>query len=310
MNDQSTNTVLMVRPFFFRSNEQTAVNNYYQSENVKFNLNKINELVISEFERVRLTLENKRVKILTFQDHGVHDTPDSIFPNNWFSTTANAQVVLYPMFAVNRRYERNQEVISFLEENYLVKEFVDFSIAEERGNFLEGTGSLVLDHLEKKAYCCFSQRSSPALFRDWCAKFEYTPLGFHAYQTVNGGRELIYHTNVMLSIGTNWVVCCLEAIDDFNEKKQIKESFKNKTLIEISESQVENFCGNILELRNQAGEKLIVMSKRAKDAFNSSQLSILNKFGEVIAVDVTNIEKYGGGGVRCMLAEVFLTLKS
>ncbi|MEZ4799851.1 MAG: arginine deiminase-related protein [Flavobacteriales bacterium] len=310
MNDQSTNTVLMIRPFFFRSNEQTAVNNYFQGALEGSNLYKINDLVQSEFDRVKNVLERNGVKLLLFQDKGIHDTPDSLFPNNWFSTTHNHQIILYPMFAENRRLERSQEVISYLEMNFNVAEFVDFSGAEESNVFLEGTGSLVLDHAGKIAFCCFSERSNPALFRDWCNRFEFIPVGFHAFQTSGMQRKPIYHTNVMLSIGTEWAVCCLDAIVDLAERKLVQNALQSRVLIEISEDQVSDFCANILEVKNDSGDNLIIMSQRAHNAFNAEQLNSLAQFAQLIVVDIENIEKFGGGGVRCMLAEVFLTLKS
>lgn len=310
MNDQSTHTVFMVRPFFFRMNEQTAVNNYYQVSISPDFTHELRQLALSEFDEFVRALEARDIKVCVYQDDGVKDTPDSIFPNNWISTTNTGEIVIYPMFAPNRRAERKKEILDYFNLNFHVGQIINLSESENHNAFLEGTGSLVLDRTEKVAYCAISERSSPELFKQWCNRFGYRPVAFSATQWVEEERKPIYHTNVMMSIGTDWVVCCFDALRNPIERSLLRDNLSTRKIIEISEEQCESFCGNVLELMSSKGKKYIVMSKTAFDAFNSEQKRLFEASGELIVVNLKNIETYGGGSARCMLAEVFLTLKS
>jgi hypothetical protein len=312
MKDQSTNTVLMVRPFFFRMNEQTSVNNYYQSAVSLVNTEEVRGKASGEFDRFVTLLTANGVNVLIQNDLGQHDTPDSIFPNNWISTDQKGRVIIYPMFAANRRLEKQIPLIPMLKEVCQSElQVLDLSYFEEEHKFLEGTGSLVLDHQNKIAYMSISQRSNQEVLSRWALNSGYRTISFESFQTVNSQRLPIYHTNVMMSIGSKWAVVCAEAIDNASDRLMVIDQLSNdRQVITISEEQAARFAGNILELKNKEGQPLIIMSKSAFDAFSSAQLDLLKSHGQLVVADIETIEKYGGGSARCMLAEVFLTLKS
>lgn len=306
---QSTNTILMVRPASFRLNEQTAVNNYYQTTSDNLKKQDANLLAQREFDALVNKLKNAGVNVIIFDDDGSLDTPDSLFPNNWISFHENNDVALYPMFAENRRRERREDVLELLEnQGFEIKHIVDYSEAEEEGYFLEGTGSLVLDRVNKKAYCALSPRADEELLIEFCEDFEYTPVIFNAYQTVNGQRLPIYHTNVMMSIATGFAVVCLDCIDDKKERKNLLQHLKeeNKEVITITEKQVEQFAGNMLEVTAADGKKITVMSQSAYNSLTPQQIAIIEKHSTILSSDLTTIETLGGGSARCMMAEVFL----
>jgi hypothetical protein len=308
---QITNTVLMVRPVQFRLNEETVVNNYYQNQELQQQMDKktANEQAQAEFDAFAKALQNKGIEVIIVSDDEEHDTPDSIFPNNWLSTHENGTVVLYPMFAENRRLERRPEILEKLEEHgFLIKNIMDYTSAEEEGVFLEGTGSLWLDRANEKAYCCISPRADEELLIEFCEDFEYTPVLFTAYQTLGEHRLPIYHTNVMMAVGEEYAVICLDCIDDSKERKSVLKSLKQdkKEVIAISETQVNFFAGNMMQLRTKSGENLLVMSDQAYQSLNLDQIKRLEKYNEIIHPDVSTIESLGGGSVRCMMAEVFL----
>lgn len=312
MNDQSTNTVLMVRPFFFRMNEQTSVNNYYQSAVRLIKSEEVRGKASDEFDRFVTLLTANGVNVLTQNDLGLYDTPDSIFPNNWISTDQKGRVIIYPMFAANRRLEKHIPLIPMLKELCQIGlEVVDLSYFEDEYKFLEGTGSLVLDHENQIAYMSISERSNQEVLSQWALVCGYRTISFESFQTVNNHRLPIYHTNVMMSIGSKWAVVCAEAIDNISDRLMVLDQLSiGRQVITISEEQTSRFAGNILELKNKGGETLIVMSKSAFEAYTNKQLDELRSHGRLVVSDIETIEKYGGGSARCMLAEVFLTLKS
>ncbi len=302
----------MVRPFFFRMNEQTSVNNYYQTAVSLDNTEELKIKASEEFDRFVTLLAENGVEVLVQSDLGQHDTPDSIFPNNWISTDQNGRVFIYPMFAPNRRLEKQLPLNSMLEKVYNRKfEVIDLSYFENEEKFLEGTGSLVLDHLHKRAYMAKSQRSHLEVFHQWALISGYEMISFESFQTVGEERLPIYHTNVMMSIGTRWAVICAEAIDNINDRKMILDQLsKEREVIIITEEQTSRFAGNILEVKDKEGNPLIVMSKSAFEAFTDMEITTLKGYGKLVIADIETIEKHGGGSARCMLAEVFLTLKS
>lgn len=312
MNDQSTNTVLMVRPFFFRMNEQTSVNNYYQTAVSLVNTDDVTYRALIEFDRFMTLLAENGVEVLVQNDLGLHDTPDSIFPNNWISTDQEGRVFIYPMYAANRRLEKQIPVIETLKNACLTSfEIIDLSYLEQEQKFLEGTGSLVLDHLLRRAYMSISERSHEEVLDQWALKSGYKPIRFRSFQSVDGSRLPIYHTNVMMAVGSKWAVICADAIDDIDERAMVLNQLsEGREVIVISEEQTARFAGNILEVKDDNGNLLIVMSESAFRAYSISQLNQLKSFGKLVVVDIETIEKYGGGSARCMLAEVFLTLKS
>ena len=306
--EQTTNTILMIRPVNFRMNEQTAVNNYFQ-EDLNLKNTEINSKAQIEFDNFVQKLREAGVDVVVIQDDKLLDTPDSIFPNNWVSFHSNGDVVVYPMFAENRRKERRDEVfIKLEEEGFCIKNIIDYTSAEHEGVFLEGTGSLILDRVNKKAYCALSPRADEDLLIEFCEDFEYMPVIFTAYQTVEKERLPIYHTNVMMCVGNDFAVICLDSIDDKKERKNVVDHLKNdgKEIITITEDQMANFAGNMLELKNKNDERLIAMSQSAYDSLNMEQINKLEKYCKIITSSLDTIETCGGGSARCMMAEVFL----
>ena len=305
---QTTNTILMVRPVNFRMNEQTAVNNYYQEE-LDLKNSEINKKAQKEFDDYVNTLKSYGVNVVVVSDTKDFDTPDSIFPNNWISFHADGTVAIYPMFAENRRLERREDVLEELEnQGFLIDNIVDYTSAEEDNIFLEGTGSMILDRENKKAYCALSPRADEEIFIEFCEDFEYTPVIFTANQTVNNTREAIYHTNVMMCVAETFAVVCLASIDDKKERKNLLKHLKEdkKQVIDITEEQVTHFAGNMLQVRGKNNERFLVMSQAANDCLTDSQRAKINNHCKIISSSLQTIETCGGGSARCMMAEVFL----
>ena len=304
---QTTDTVLMIEPVAFGFNEQTAVNNYFQVQQE----GNVQDKALKEFNDFVEKLRAKDINVITIKDTFEPKTPDSIFPNNWVSFHADGKVVLYPMFAENRRLERRDDIINQIKEQFEVTEVIDYSGAEKDNLFLEGTGSMIFDHDNKLAYGSVSLRLDEGLFRKFCSDFGFQPVVFHSYQTAGEERLPIYHTNVMMFVADQFVVICLDCIDDESERNNVIETIKNsgKELIEISEDQMQNFAGNMLQVQNKSGEKFLVMSQSAYKSLNRGQVSAIEKYCEIIYSDLEVIETNGGGSARCMLAEVFLPKK-
>lgn len=306
---QITDTVLMVRPASFRSNEQTAVNNYFQASNQEAT-ESINEKAQKEFDNFVQLLENEGIYVVVFQDDVENDTPDSIFPNNWISFHENGNIVLYPMFAENRRRERREEVLELLENHgFKMDNVYDYTDAEQEEVFLEGTGSIILDRENRIAYCALSPRADESLFIEFCEDLEFTPVVFTAYQSVEGERLPIYHTNVMMCVGTSFAVICSSSIDDKKERKAVLEQLKSsgKTIVDITEAQMHQFAGNMLQLASKTNDQTyLVMSQTAHESLTEQQVQEIQKHTQILSAPLHTIEKYGGGSARCMLAEVFL----
>jgi len=306
---QTTNSILMIRPVAFRMNEQTAVNNYYQKVLDNLLPATVNAKAQQEFDAFVEKLRAVGVNVIVVDDTLNPDTPDSIFPNNWISFHENADVVLYPMFAENRRKERREELLDLLEEqDFEIENIVDYTDAEEDGYYLEGTGSIVLDRTNAKAYCALSPRADEELFIEFCEDFDMHPVIFEAFQTVDGERKLIYHTNVMMCIGETFAVICSECIDDKKERKMVLDFLKadGKEIILITEKQVNNFAGNMLEVRGSNDKKYLVMSDSAHQSLTAKQIEQLEKHAQIISSSLDTIEACGGGSARCMMAEIFL----
>ncbi|MEN8835154.1 MAG: arginine deiminase-related protein [Polaribacter sp.] len=308
---QTTNSILMVRPVNFRMNEQTAVNNYYQ-EALHIKNTEINKKAQLEFDNYVAKLRRFGIQVITIEDSLENDTPDSIFPNNWISFHENGTVAIYPMFAENRRLERREDILLKVEEKgFVIHDIIDYTVAEEQHVFLEGTGSMILDRKNRKAYCALSPRANEELFIEFCEDLEYTPVIFNAYQTVNGKREAIYHTNVMMCVAETFAIVCLSCIDDKKERKQVLKSLKEdkKQVIEISEEQVANFAGNMLQVRGLQDTRFLIMSQSAFEVLRKDQVQKIENHCEIISSPLTTIETCGGGSARCMMAEIFLPKK-
>lgn len=305
---QTTNTILMIRPVHFRMNEQTAINNYFQ-EDLDIKNADINAKAQEEFDAYVEKLRAVGINVIVEEDDKLLDTPDSIFPNNWVSFHENGNVGLYPMFAENRRKERREEIFTRLEkEGFKINNIVDYTAAETEGVFLEGTGSLLLDRVNDKAYCALSPRADEGLFIEFCEDFEYTPVVFTAFQTVDGKRMPIYHTNVMMCLAETFAVTCLDTIDDKKERKSVIKSLKEdgKEIINITEDQVANFAGNMLQVKGKDDKLYLIMSQAAFDSLSAEQIKAIEKHCDILSSSLETIETCGGGSARCMMAEVFL----
>ena len=297
--------ILMVRPYQFYFNQQTAANNFFQSN---VNIENANELAIAEFDAMVEKLRAHQIKVNVVQDTKDPSTPDSIFPNNWVSTHEGGTLCLYPMFAQNRRAERKLRVIDFLESNYQIQNTLDLTDLEKEGIFLEGTGSMVLDHQNKLAYGCLSERLDKNAFNEWCDKMQFKAIAFKA---VDDKAQPIYHTNVMMCMGDQFVVICLESIPNEQEKQIVLESFKksNKEVITISQDQLNHFAGNMLQVFDINEKPHLIMSEQAHTSLDPAQLKSLEKYNPILPISIPTIEALGGGSTRCMMAEIYLINK-
>ncbi|KGK29368.1 arginine deiminase-related protein [Cellulophaga baltica] len=308
---QVTNTILMIRPVAFRMNEQTAVNNFFQ-EDLDLKNVEINKKAQVEFDAFVIALRDKGIHVVVVDDTLSPDTPDSIFPNNWISFHKEGIVGLYPMFAENRRNERREDVLDILEEEgFKINDIVDYTSAEDDDFFLEGTGSICLDRLNKKAYCALSDRADEELFIEFCEDFDYFPVIFTANQSVDGKRMPIYHTNVMMALGETFAIICSDTIDDKKERKSVLDHLHNdgKEIIRITEQQMHQFAGNMLQVLGADNKRYLVMSSAAYTSLTADQLKAINAHCEIIHSSLDTIETCGGGSARCMMAEVFLPKK-
>ena len=298
----------MVRPVNFRMNEQTAVNNYFQEDPHLKNA-EVNKKAQQEFDQFVTVLREHGVNVITISDNMEQDTPDSIFPNNWVSFHESGTVCVYPMFAENRRKERREDVFELLEENgFVINNIMDYTAAEEEGVFLEGTGSILKDRVNQKAYCALSERAHEDLFIEFCEDFDCFPVIFHANQTVDGKRLPIYHTNVMMAMAETFAVICLDSIDDKKERKNVVEHIKmdGKEVIRITEEQMCHFAGNMLQVLGANDQRYMVMSTQAYNSLAEEQIQAIEKHCAIIHSPLDTIETCGGGSARCMMAEGFL----
>jgi hypothetical protein len=298
----------MIRPVAFAKNDQTNISNHFQ-KSINLSPRVIQEKALQEFDIFVSKLTDVGVRVLVIEDTLTPHTPDSIFSNNWISFHNGGLVGVYPMEASNRRKERREDVIDLVESKLglEVKDVIDYTSAEDEGVFLEGTGSIVLDRVHKFAYCVSSSRSDENLFIEFCEDFDYDPIYFSANQSIEGKLKPIYHTNVMLSIASDFAVVCLDVIYDKKEKKNVLNHLKksNKDIIVISETQMNAFAGNVLELELEGKKNILVMSDQAKQSFTKEQLFKLEKYITIIDVNIETIETVSGGSARCMLTEVF-----
>jgi len=289
-------------------NEQTAVNNYFQ-EDIDIKNSAINARAQQEFDEFVVRLRDKGVNVIVVEDRKEPDTPDSIFPNNWVSFHGDGTVGLYPMFAENRRNERREDVLEILEKRgYSIENVMDYTSAEGEGFFLEGTGSILLDRVNNIVYCSLSERADEALFIEFCEDFDCMPVLFTAYQSVDGERKPIYHTNVMMCLAEHQAIICLDAIDDRKERKNVEHHLREsgKEIIPITEVQMHHFAGNMLQVLGKDEQRLMVMSSSAYHSLDPGQIERIEKFSEIVHSSLDTIETCGGGSARCMMAEVFL----
>lgn len=302
---QTTSHLLMVAPVNFGYNAETAVNNAFQ---VAGHDKGAQEKAASEFSGFVEVLRHNGVDVTVVSDTAEPHTPDSIFPNNWISFHHDGTVVLYPMYALNRRLERKQHVLEAVSNKFTIARQLDLSGYEAESMYLEGTGSMVLDRDHKIAYACLSPRTDEKVLADFCKKAGYQPVTFTA--TDDQHRE-IYHTNVMMCVADRFVVICLECIQDDNEQELLRSTIQEsgKEIIDITPGQMNDFAGNMLQVENKNGEKLLVMSSRAFASLDKEQIAQLEPYNRIIHSPLTTIETNGGGSARCMMAEIHLPLR-
>ena len=299
----------MIRQQSFRKNEETATNNLYQQSLEGVGADELIRRAQEEFDSLSEALGQAGVNVYVFEEQAPYETPDALFPNNWISTHDNGNIGLYPMYAANRRTERREDIIVQLEHegDFSIQNIIDFTEFEAHDRFLEGTGSMVLDRVHRKAYAAISPRTDETALLHFCEEFDYEPVAFSALQTAQGNRLPIYHTNVMMSIGSGFCAICLDSIDDPEEREAIENELKADGLevIALTEEQIEQFAGNMLELQGSNGP-IIAMSSSAHNALDVAQIDALKQFGTIVHADLTTIETCGGGSARCMIAEIHL----
>lgn len=302
-SNQATDCVLMIRPVRFLSNPETASSNAFQHSGLDTGL--AQSAALAEFDAYAAALRTAGVFVLVIDDTPQPHTPDAIFPNNWLSCDRSGRVFLYPMQAHNRRLERRLAILAELETHFLINEIVDLGAYASEDRFLEGTGSMVLDHEDAMAYVCRSPRSHPAVLDAFARRTGIAALWFSA---VDRRGQPIYHTNVMMWIGSTLAMVCLEAIVCLRERLQVLQSLVNagKRVIAISHAQMEQFAGNMLELRSGCGKPVLALSRRAWESLSSAQQDMIAANAAPVIAALDTIESAGGGGARCMLAEIFL----
>ncbi len=302
---QHSSQLLMIQPVQFEYNVETAINNSFQVITEK---NDTQQHALKEFNNLVSILRAHEMEVLVIEDSKDPHTPDSIFPNNWISFHEDGSLCLYPMFARNRRLERKQTVLDQINQQFEVQQIIDFTKYEQENKFLEGTGSMVLDRENKIVYACISTRTNLAILQIFCEKLNYQLVYFEA---LDNQLLPIYHTNVMMCVADDYVIICLDSIKDDHQKNHVIKSITdtNKTIITITEQQLNQFAGNMLQVHNTTGERYLVMSTKAYQSLSDDQIKTISTFNKIIHADISTIEMNGGGSARCMIAEVFLKKK-
>ncbi len=305
---QTTSHILMVRPANFGFNEETAVNNAFQSKDKSLEINEIKRKAIAEFDAFVKKLRERAIHVVVANDSIQPVKTDAVFPNNWVTMHQDGTMIFYPMFSPNRRLERDADIIQLIENEYIVNKKIHLEHYEGTGKYLEGTGSMILDRAHEIAYACLSPRTDLSLFDEFCDTVHFKRVAFHA---VDGNNEAIYHTNVMMALGETFVVICLETIRDEQERLHLIKHFERtkKEIIEISLDQMMLFAGNMLQVKNDFDETFLVMSEQAYNSLIAAQIAHIQRYTQIIYSDIKTIETYGGGSARCMMAEIFLEKK-
>jgi hypothetical protein len=308
MSKQTTSHLMMIRPASFQFNIETAASNAFQKSLENLTAEEIKHKAIAEFDAYVNRLRKNGIDVKVIQDTDEPQKPDAIFPNNWISMQADGNVYLYPMCTPNRRLEKRTDIVDTLSAEFKINQVVDLSETEKQHQFLEGTGSIIFDHINKKAYACLSPRTDEAVFKTHCEQLQYEPISFIS-EDANG--YLVYHTNVMLTIGNGFAVICLASIKNADERKKVTDSFADTQheIIDISFEQMNAFAGNMLQVENADGKTFLVMSKTPFDSLEELQIQQIEKYTTILAVEIPTIETIGGGSARCMLAEIYLAKK-
>ena len=299
---QAPNAVVMIRPHHFCPNEQTKKDNSFQAVQ-PYDRQLLKRQAYEQATVAAKILENEGVVVHTFEDEGL-ETPDSVFPNNWFSTHSGGHIAIYPMYAPNRRKERRTDIIEVLKLQYRVQDVVDYSGLEYDDIYLEGTGAMVLDHIERVAYAARSKRTDSHALERFCSHFNFEPMVFDA---ADSAGTAVYHTNVLMCIGKDFVMAGFDMLSDVKRRAEIIKRFKaaGKTIISLSEQQINAFCGNALELQAATG-RILALSTTAYAALTAQQIIVLQQSVKLVPLDVSAIE-LAGGSVRCMLAGIHLS---
>jgi hypothetical protein len=300
---QSTNSVVMIRPSRFYLNPETAADNAFQRNDAR-DSDALTLMARKEFDAAVQTLRAAEVNVHVFEDTAEPEKPDAVFPNNWISTHHDGRVALFPMYSALRRRERRQDIVEELRKHYRVTDVIDYSAFEDHGSYLEGTGSLVLDHLNKIAYVSLSNRSNPKVVKRFADDFGYEPVTF---TSVSSNGQPIYHTNVIMCIATGFAMVGLEMIPNKAERQQVRACLEKtgKEIVELSADQIANFAGNAIELHNKDGEKLLVLSSRAVRVLTENQRERLSRYARLVPLELPTIE-LAGGSARCMIATIHL----
>ena len=300
----SASNILLIRPSGFIFNDQTAASNSFQQNISNLDKEVIRQKAFEEFETFAATLQSKGITVTVFDDTATPQKPDAVFQNNWITFHPDGTVILYPMCASNRQYERRQDIIDILKTKFKITAVTDLSHYEKENRFLEGTGSIVFDHTNKIAYACLSPRTDKGLFITVTKLLKYTPVYFHAHSR---NRVEIYHTNVMMNIAEKFAVICLMSITDELERRLVAHSLltTGHQLIEITFEQMNSFAGNMLALKNNNGKDILALSQSAFNSLTEVQKTAIEKYCELVPLSIATIETIGGGSARCMIAEIF-----
>ena len=305
MQEYISNKILMIEPVAFGFNPETATNNYFQKESTREDAQ---TQALAEFQNMVELLRSKSIEVIVIQDTLEPHTPDSIFPNNWISFHEDGTFVTYPMFAVNRRTERREDIIEYLyNRGFHASKRIDYSNFENNQIFLEGTGSVVLDRKHRRAYACLSPRTNRELFLRFCEDLGYKPIYFDALHQIGGDMRPIYHTNVMMAIGSTYAVICLESIVNQEQREMVGRELQTTghDVIEITSEQMNRFAGNMLEIKALGGALYLCLSQSAYNALSEAQRTQLARHAQLLIIPIPTIEALGGGSVRCMMAELF-----
>lgn len=304
MSKQCASSVLMIRPRFFRGNEETGSTNAFQDATA---VPEAESKAVAEFDHVVNRLRKQGIYIIDIDNENT-EAPDAVFPNNWVSFLHDGRIILYPMMAASRRKERSSKIVDFVKDKFQFSEIIDLTHWEEKGKYLEGTGSIVFDHIYKIAYACISPRTCVEVIDDLCEKLGYKKFTFNAEY----GGQPIYHTNVMMHIGEKYAVACLESITDVKEKNELRRmlAFTGHEVLPITMPQMSHFAGNMLEVKNAEGKYFTLLSSSAIRSLHLPEINTIGESSELLSFDIPTIEKLGGGSVRCMMAEIFNPLKT
>jgi hypothetical protein len=303
INPQAPSSVIMIRPHHFHSNPETLADNSFQTTELTQSPEHIAEMAYKEISQAQVILESHDIKVHMFEDESTQ-TPDSVFPNNWFSTHSGGHIAIYPMYAQNRRLERRSDIIEMLKQSYRVQDIVDYSGLEQDHIYLEGTGAMVLDHFDRVAYAVQSKRANSLALERFCTHFNYEPMLFDAF---NSAGESVYHTNVLMCIATEFVLMAPSMIKNTPRREEIIQRFQasGRDVIELSEAQIAHFCGNAIELKSSNG-RILALSTTAYNALTAEQRKLIEKSAKLVSIDVSTIE-LAGGSIRCMIAGIHLS---